>query len=174
MTDPNDTLTKQLYVYCGVCLTPEAPFYLTSCAHILCQAHSTHLIDKTTQNNSTHSHNHNHNHSNSHNHIHAHTSGNTQSKDKTPLTCPVCNTPNISLIALTKSTLPKQLTSYFEPFLPNLEAIYAIAKFQYEGLQELAKYQAKQVVNLQAKIGQHRNTIRTARSEIAKAGEYKS
>lgn len=155
-----DLLENKLFVYCGVCLSFEGPFYLTSCAHILCHTHH----DK-----------HIHDHQNSSN-----PESNTKEKDSNGKTdkpssvCPVCNTKDISVISLSEGSFPVDIQAYFKPFLPSLEAIYATARFQYEGLTELAKHQKKQIIKLNSKISHYKETLKTIRREIIKLNEYKS
>lgn len=167
-------LTKQLYVYCGVCLTKDPAFYLTSCAHIICQRHRDKIIQtasdtiKETQASSINgSHPPSHRHTND---VNSH----TQPNNNHSLQCPVCSTKDISIVPLTKKSLPSELEPYFQSFLPGLENIYSIAKFQYDGLAEYTKSQMKMVERLTAKIHQYRDTIKMARLEILKADEYKA
>lgn len=131
--DNSDDLVKQPYVFCGVCFTAEGPFNLTSCAHILCEHH---------------------------------TSSDTA--------CPVCNSQDTSTVQLSSQTLPKELLPYFGSFLPSLESIYAVAKFQYEGLVDMVNHQKSAIVKLTAKIAQQREVMKSVREELVKAREHKS
>lgn len=155
MADTND-LTKQLYVYCGVCLDSKGPFFLTSCAHILCQSHygkacssdpsKSNRPDYETRNSQSH-----------HN-----------------LTCPVCKAKQVSAVMVTKDSLPSKLQPYFQPFLPNLEDIYAVAKFQYDGMVELVKYQSSLIAKLNQQIDKNKQLIQAAKSQTSSLNDYKS
>lgn len=127
---------KTPYVFCGVCYKSTGPFYLTSCAHILCHHHHTQQL--------------------------------------VPQLCPVCNTTEISTVELDSKTLPTELKSYFRAFLPSLESIYAIARFQYEGLTGMVEHQKKLIDRLTSKIGQQRDVMKSVREELVKAREYKN
>jgi hypothetical protein len=133
--DSNDDF-KRPYVFCGVCYKPTGPFYLTSCAHILCHHH--------------------------------------HAQQLVPQVCPVCNTTEISTVELNSKALPAELKSYFRAFLPSLESIYAIARFQYEGLTGIVEHQKKLIERLTSKIGQQRDVMKSVREELVKAREYKN
>lgn len=88
--------------------------------------------------------------------------------------CLVCDTAEVSTVALDSRNLPKELRNYFGSFLPSLESIYAIAKFQYEGLVELVSHQKTVIAKLTAKIGQQKEVMKSVREELVKARDYKS
>lgn len=91
-----------------------------------------------------------------------------------PKICPVCKITEISTIKLDSKVLPTELKSYFQPFLPALENIYAIARFQYEGITDMVGYQKKVIEKMTSKIAQQRDVMKNVREELIKAREYKN
>lgn len=135
MSNDNGDFNKP-YVFCGVCYKSVGPFYLTSCAHILCEYH--------------------------------------YAQQLRPKICPVCKIAEISTIQLDSKVLPTELKNYFQPFLPALENIYAIARFQYEGITDMVVYQKKVIEKMTSKIAQQRDVMKNVREELVKAREYKN
>lgn len=88
--------------------------------------------------------------------------------------CPVCDNSDVSLVDLNSRSLPRELRSYFGSLLPSLENIYAIAKFQYEGLTEMVSHQEEVITKLSGKIKQQRDVMKSVREELVKARDYKS
>lgn len=94
--------------------------------------------------------------------------------DQNSSECPVCDTKEITTVQLDSKSLPKELRSYFTSFLPSLESIYAIARFQYEGLVDMVNHQKSIITKLNGKIAQQRDVMKSVREELIKAREYKS
>lgn len=179
--DDESVSFKQPYVYCGVCHSDEGSFYLTSCAHLLCSQHhdlcSSKPTDpsaqapagqppaKSTGGASTKDGGAGSGPSNNNGSL-----LNTKSGDKAALVCPVCRTADISVVPLTRDALPRELQAYFRPYIASLESIYAIAKFQTDGLVVRCQRQIKTIAKLTAK---YKEAVRRLREEMAKSSDLR-
>lgn len=168
--------------FCGVCYSFKGPFYLTNCAHVLCETHHLHAVNQQHQQQESSSgnsletsptpHNRNDDKSDNNNPV----KSITQKQNQKGMTCPVCKKSNISTILVTanKDLLPAGLKSYFSPFLKDLESIYAVAKFQYEGATALIKHQHELIEKLNTKNEVYKTTWKNVREKIAQLDEYKA
>lgn len=88
--------------------------------------------------------------------------------------CPCCKTEDISTVQLNNEELPSALKPYFKNFLPELENIYAISKFQFEGLERLVSHQKEVIKKMESKIHQQKEVMKSVREELVKARDYKA
>lgn len=88
--------------------------------------------------------------------------------------CPVCEMAETATIKLDSEEFPKELKSYFGPFLPSLEHIYAIAKFQFERLLELVKHQKAAIGKMTERVAHQKDVMRSVREELVKARTYRT
>lgn len=92
-------------------------------------------------------------------------------------TCSICNTPQITFSPLSPSTaqnLPNDQRSFFTSFLPSLQDIHAVARYQYTRLVDLVHHQRKVITKLNNKISSQRESTNTMKAQLVKAKAYKS
>ncbi len=86
--------------------------------------------------------------------------------------CPLCQATNISL-KLIDAALPEEIMTYFQPLPQQLESMFAVAQFQYCGMNELIRSQKQYIDKLITRAEKQRQLLVAAKDEIAKAANYK-
>ncbi|OWB83244.1 hypothetical protein B5S33_g1873 [[Candida] boidinii] len=166
----------QPFVNCGVChkyfKSNGIKFYLTSCAHILCQEHV-----KTNQQQQQHD----SFKENSFNAQRIHDS--TMKKDSTSVSgittntsyaeqqfqvdqCGVCKKGPVYALELNENRLPAELKNYFIPITKQIEVLFTASNFQNMGLVNQIKFQNDLILQLLKKIDVQKKLLENARSEL--------
>lgn len=87
--------------------------------------------------------------------------------------CFICKTSHLAPCLI--SSLPKLVKSFFtSTFLPVLDGIHGVARFQYNRLVELFSHQTLVIQQLNEKVQNQRQALAVAHPKILKARDYKS
>lgn len=167
----------QPFVNCGIChkyfKINGFQFYLTSCAHILCQEHvktNQHQHDNSRENSSFNSQRiqdstlkQDNNDGNGYG-VTANTSYAEQQFKVDQ--CGVCQKGPVYALELNENKLPTELKNYFIPITKQIETLFTASNFQNMGLVNQIKFQNDLILKLLKKIEVQKKLLENARIEL--------